>query len=371
MFSKKISTKEVSGIEIHLHKTENLIVNNNIYVHFIQQETKRKVKSSTKRKLANPQQFDETLFLHLTNTEFPLTVEVWQKSLLSAKKKFLGTATIDLSNLVNGVAKEFNISLQRVNSGTVYFSLKAYKIGKNVEENDTSNTSQDTNTGLSDSIYASRNSTDAKPKPTPPYSFKDSEKKDDGESEEQSRYKLLKQIGRGFVVFQNFNLTFLGGMGTVFLAEDTNTKAKVAIKKIRCDNYKELNNAMKEVWPIRSLHHEHLVFVNDLYMEEGNFLCLVMDYFEEGDLSQFLKKRKFRGVPLSEEVARSYFLQLASALQYLHQSKFLHRDIKPANIFMCKDYSTLKIGDFGMVRKLDPQEFAKTTAGTQKCKRLY
>jgi serine/threonine protein kinase len=140
-------------------------------------------------------------------------------------------------------------------------------------------------------------------------------------------------------------------MGTVFLAEDA-TKTKVAVKKIQCDNHKEVNRAMKEVWPIRALVHENLVLINDLYMEEGNNLCLVMEYFHEGDQSQFLKNRKQRGVPLSEQVVKSYFLQLASALCYLHQHKILHRDIKPENIFMCKEYSTVKIGDFGLARQI-------------------
>jgi hypothetical protein len=97
----------------------------------------------------------------------------------------LGTATVDLSELVNGVTQEFTIPLQRVKSGTVHYSLTAYNIGKN----ETSKSPE------LDSIYSSgSNTTVSYPKPTAP---SDSVMGDDDGPDDQIHYKMLHKIGKG------------------------------------------------------------------------------------------------------------------------------------------------------------------------------
>ena len=72
--------------------------------------------------------------------------------------------------------------------------------------------------------------------------------------------------------------------------------------------------------------------------------------------------RAARGQVPEKQVV-TWLMQLALALQYIHERNIIHRDLKTQNIFLMGDDS-LKLGDFGVSRVLDsPVELAKTCAG--------
>ena len=73
-----------------------------------------------------------------------------------------------------------------------------------------------------------------------------------------------------------------------------------------------------------------------------NRYCIVLEYVSGGELYQFLKLTG----PFPENVARYYFKQLISGLDYMHKQGFVHRDLKPENIVLDADFS-LKLADFG------------------------
>ena len=60
---------------------------------------------------------------------------------------------------------------------------------------------------------------------------------------------------------------------------------------------------------------------------------------------------------------REWMIQLANGVDALHQIGIIHRDLKPDNIFIT-NMDTLKIGDFGVSRQIEPDERAKTRIGT-------
>ncbi len=67
---------------------------------------------------------------------------------------------------------------------------------------------------------------------------------------------------------------------------------------------------------------------------------------------------------IEETVILSWFLQMVSALEFIHSKKILHRDIKTSNIFLKSD-GIIKIGDFGIAKSLDnTNEKALTVIGT-------
>lgn len=77
------------------------------------------------------------------------------------------------------------------------------------------------------------------------------------------------------------------------------------------------------------------------YSKQLNFLCIRMEFCENGTLKQWLKNRK--GFDVWENI--QIFLQLARGIEHIHAHKLIHRDVKPANILFYK--KNAKISDFG------------------------
>ena len=87
-----------------------------------------------------------------------------------------------------------------------------------------------------------------------------------------------------------------------------------------------------------------------------------MAFCEGGDLSSLIEKRRMRYFPEHDVI--SWFIQIALALQYMHEEKILHRDLKTQNIFLTKN-NMIKLGDFGIAKVLEgTMEMAKTVIGT-------
>ena len=97
--------------------------------------------------------------------------------------------------------------------------------------------------------------------------------------------------------------------------------------------------------------------------EENNYLNIVMEYCDGGDLCEFINKNKSTRVLLKEELVWNLFLKICIGLATLHKYKILHRDLKTLNIFLTKELD-VKIGDFGVAKILTQSGFAKTIIGT-------
>ena len=70
-----------------------------------------------------------------------------------------------------------------------------------------------------------------------------------------------------------------------------------------------------------------------------------MEYFDGGDLNQFIEKKKELNEILNEDLIWTIFLKFAIGIPTLYKSKILHRDLKALNIFLTKNLD-IKIGDF-------------------------
>jgi serine/threonine protein kinase len=62
------------------------------------------------------------------------------------------------------------------------------------------------------------------------------------------------------------------------------------------------------------------------------FICLLMEYYRNGDCDQTLKRRNLKQKHFSEPELLDYMLQLATAVSYLHSKNLIHRDLKPAQV---------------------------------------
>lgn len=88
-------------------------------------------------------------------------------------------------------------------------------------------------------------------------------------------------------------------------------------------------------------------------------MCFVTELCSGGDLYSFIKKRR----RLIESHAKYFFVQILKGLAALHKVGILHRDIKLENVMLTVT-GELKIGDFGVSRKMRPTEVCKEQCGT-------
>jgi serine/threonine protein kinase len=96
------------------------------------------------------------------------------------------------------------------------------------------------------------------------------------------------------------------------------------------------------------LDHPFIVKYHGSFVEDDT-LTIAMDYCEGGDLSFLIKKQLGRSI--KEERVWAIFVQIASALQFLHKKKILHRDLKTLNVFLTKD-GQVRLGDLGVAKML-------------------
>ncbi|EFC44730.1 protein kinase [Naegleria gruberi] len=154
-----------------------------------------------------------------------------------------------------------------------------------------------------------------------------------------SRYKNLVRIGQG-------------GFGSVFKAEDAKCGNQLkALKVIKYSSVEELNNILKEGNRLMNISHPYILHVNDVLIDSDQILCIDMDYYEKGDLNQFVKV----GSECPENILKQILYQMCNALDYVHNTlQIVHRDIKPSNIFikeMSQDSIHLILADFGLARQ--------------------
>ncbi|KAL4458617.1 hypothetical protein ABPG75_013482 [Micractinium tetrahymenae] len=115
---------------------------------------------------------------------------------------------------------------------------------------------------------------------------------------------------------------------------------------------------------LSALDHPHVVKFREAFLSSDGTACVAMELLRGGTLAEAIKRQKARGEHLPEEVVWRLFLQVASAVRYLHANRVCHRDLKPSNImFSDSSGSVLKIVDFGL-SKFMRTHLTNTLVGT-------
>ena len=155
-----------------------------------------------------------------------------------------------------------------------------------------------------------------------------------------------------------------GAFGIVYKVLKQSNNYPYVIKQIPLFGLtkKQINDAKLEAKILSSVKSIYIVRYYESF-EENNYLNIVMEYCDGGDLSQFIEKSKEKKKPLEENLIWNIFLKITIGLAALHKSKILHRDLKSLNIFLTKNLD-IKIGDFGVAKILTTTGFAKTIIGT-------
>ena len=151
-----------------------------------------------------------------------------------------------------------------------------------------------------------------------------------------SHYKILRKLGHG-------------GMGDVYLAENTRLGLRVALKFLAAQltrDPKAIKRLEHEARAVAELSHPNISRIYDIEEADGHRF-LVLEYLE----GETLADRIQRG-PLSIEETVRIGTALAAGLTHAHAHGVVHRDIKAPNVMITRDGS-VKIMDFGLARMPD------------------
>ena len=158
------------------------------------------------------------------------------------------------------------------------------------------------------------------------------------------KYKIIKKLGQG-------------AGGKVYLAQEKDTRAEVAIKEIKISSVDKKELLLMEITVMRDLNHPNIINYVDSYLDDQN-LWVVMEYLAGGALTDVVLK-----LAMTEKQTATVCREVLQGLQYLHDHGIIHRDIKSDNILLGGDGS-VKIIDFGFCADTQARSNRDTVCGT-------
>jgi serine/threonine protein kinase len=164
-------------------------------------------------------------------------------------------------------------------------------------------------------------------------------------------FRVVKRLGKG-------------GMGSVYLGEQTVIGSKVAIKVLHehlASNPSLVSRFYAEARAVNLIGHDNIVNIFDMNVSPQGWYFLVMEYLEGRPLQSLTKG------PVDASVAIPILTQVCDALHAAHTHGVIHRDLKPENIFLARrgrQDNFVKVLDFG-IAKLFATEYGseQTSAG--------
>ena len=164
--------------------------------------------------------------------------------------------------------------------------------------------------------------------------------------EQFEHFRIVREIGRG-------------GMGVVYLADDTRLGRKVAIKFLQRGAVNAAVDAagvLREARLVAKLSHPHIVNVFSAG-EDSRSAYIVMEYVDGRTLREIIgpplppgnKVELGARPPVQAPVAAALLRDIAEALDHAHRHGVIHRDVKPSNILIDQD-GRPKLTDFGVAR---------------------
>ncbi|XP_072974925.1 CBL-interacting protein kinase 18-like [Typha angustifolia] len=171
---------------------------------------------------------------------------------------------------------------------------------------------------------------------------------------------------KGSILMQRYEIGRLLGQGTfakVYHGRNLITSQSVAIKVIDKEKVLKvglIDQIKREISVMKLVRHPNIVQLYEV-MATKSKIYFVLEYVRGGELFNKISKGK-----LKEDVARKYFQQLISAVDFCHSRGVYHRDLKPENLLLDEN-GNLKISDFGLSALAESKRLdglLHTTCGT-------
>jgi predicted ATPase/serine/threonine protein kinase len=158
------------------------------------------------------------------------------------------------------------------------------------------------------------------------------------------RYKINSLVGEG-------------GMGEVYLAEDTRLRRRVALKLLPVAlsaDKERIARFEREAYAASSLSHPNILTIYEIGAEDGQHF-IATEFIEGESLRQRMQRER-----LLPDESLEIGIQVASALAAAHAASVVHRDIKPENIMVRRD-GIVKVLDFGLAKFIEQERPAPDT----------
>ena len=153
-----------------------------------------------------------------------------------------------------------------------------------------------------------------------------------------SHYRVIRKLGQG-------------GMGEVYLAEDTRLDRRVALKILPEDfarDAERMRRFVQEAKAASALNHPNILTIHEIGETDGKHY-IATEFIEGETLRHHIERSRMKTREVLEVTA-----QVASALSTAHQAGIIHRDIKPENIMLRPD-GYVKVLDFGLAKLTEKQ----------------
>lgn len=157
--------------------------------------------------------------------------------------------------------------------------------------------------------------------------------------------------------YEILSLLGAGGMGQVYLAQDTKLRRKVALKLLSAevaDNRDRLRRFVQEAEAAAALNHPNVAHIYEVN-QQGEVNFIAMEYVEGETLRSLITNGRIN-ISGAVHVA----MEVAGALSAAHEAGIVHRDIKPENIMLRPD-GYVKVLDFGLAKLTESKAISTDT----------